>query len=67
MKVEHLGYQVTAIVEFIQLIVIGHVNGNKALTDDETSRADIDANSVIDIEDAVAMIAHVNGVKAIGS
>lgn len=45
--------------------VIGHVNGQKALTDDEASRADVDGNSVVDIEDAVAIISHVNGVKSI--
>lgn len=47
------------------VMVIGHVNGAKALTAEEESRADIDKNSDIDIEDAVAIIAHVNGVKAI--
>lgn len=45
--------------------VIGHVNGQKALTDDETKRADVDGNGNIDIEDAVAIISHVNGVKSL--
>ena len=46
-------------------MVIGHVNGQKALTKEEEGRADIDENNNIDIEDAVAIIAHVNGVKSI--
>lgn len=45
--------------------VIGHVNGQKALTDDEASRADVDGNGVVDIEDAVAIISHVNGLKSL--
>lgn len=47
------------------VMVINHVNGMTALTDDETKRADIDGNSDIDIEDAVAIISHVNGVTPI--
>lgn len=47
------------------VMVIGHINGNQALTSKECRRADIDGNKVIDIEDAVAIIAHVNGVKPI--
>lgn len=47
--------------------VIGHVNGQKALVDDEAKRADVDGNKAIDIEDAVAIISHVNGVKVLGS
>ena len=47
------------------VMVIGHVNGNKALTDDEAKYADVDKNGVVDIEDAVAIIAHVNGIKSI--
>lgn len=45
--------------------VIGHVNGQKALTAKEEKRADVDGNKSIDIEDAVAIIAHVNGLKPI--
>lgn len=45
------------------VMVIGQVNGNKALTDNELKYADVDKNDVIDIEDAVAIIAHVNGLK----
>lgn len=47
------------------VMVINHVNGQKALTTDEEKRADIDKNSDIDIEDAVAIISHVNGVNPI--
>lgn len=47
------------------VMVINHVNGQKALTDDESKRANIDKNDKIDIEDAVAIISHVNGIKAI--
>lgn len=47
------------------VMVINHVNGQKALTNNETKRADIDKNSDIDIEDAVAIVAHINGVKPI--
>lgn len=47
------------------VMVINHVNGQKALTDEKIKRADIDGNSDIDIEDAVAIISHVNGIKVI--
>lgn len=47
------------------VMVINHVNGQKALTDDEAGRANVDGNSSIDIEDAVAIISHVNGVKSL--
>lgn len=46
-------------------MIIGHVNGSKALTDAESKRADVDGNSIIDIEDAVAIISHVNGIKSL--
>lgn len=47
------------------VMVIGHINGTKSLSYDESNRADIDGNSKIDIEDTVAIISHVNGIKAI--
>lgn len=47
------------------VLVINHVNGAKALTDDETKRANVDGSKSVDIEDAVAIISHVNGVKAL--
>lgn len=45
--------------------VIGHVNGNMALTDKEEKLADIDGSKTIDIEDAVKIIAHINGTSAL--
>lgn len=45
------------------VMVINHVNGAKALNDEESKRANVDGNSAIDIEDAVAIIGHVNGLK----
>lgn len=47
------------------VMVIGHVNGSKALSGAESKRADVDGNSNIDIEDAVAIISHVNGIKSL--
>lgn len=44
---------------------LGDINGDKALSIAETKRADVDNSGNVDIEDAVAVIAHVNGVKPI--
>lgn len=47
------------------VLVIGYVNGQTVLTDEELLRADTDLNNDIDIEDAVAIISHVNGINAL--
>lgn len=47
------------------VLIINHVNGIRALTKNESRRANVDNNSALDIEDAVGIIGHVNGLKAI--
>lgn len=45
--------------------IIGHINGNKALSDDQMIRADVDGSGKVDIEDAVSLINYITGVKAL--
>lgn len=42
------------------VMVISHINGMSALTDDQSERADVDRSTTVDIEDAVAIIGYVN-------
>lgn len=43
------------------VIVINHINGIYALTDERLKRSDMDGSETVDIEDAVALINHVIG------
>lgn len=47
------------------MLIINNINGVKVLTNDESKSADIGKNGSIDIEDAVSIINHVNGVSVI--
>lgn len=42
-------------------IVISHINGQKALTEEEMLMADVDHSNEVDIVDAVMLLSHING------
>lgn len=45
--------------------LMNHINGVRALTDEEMVRADVDRSTTIDVSDAATIINHINGVKAL--
>lgn len=45
--------------------VMSHINGIKALTDEQICVADVKTDNRIDIEDATKIINHVKGIKAL--
>ena len=46
-------------------MVMSHINGERALSDDEFTRADVNKSGSADVEDVAAIIAHINGIKAL--
>lgn len=47
------------------VIILGHINGQKALDTSAMTVADVDKSGEVDIEDVVAIISQINGVKVI--